>query len=110
MAPDSAPSATTTTVAPSSPGETVVAHLQGDGETSNSATFDVVGRWELRWHVDDGGQGVAATFKDNRGGDQGFFLGLVADGSINREGGCSCTMELVPDGSAYDVLVVDLDG
>jgi hypothetical protein len=89
----------------------VVAHLQGDAETPNSATFDVVGRWQLRWQVGQGGNGVAATVKDNRGGGQGFFMGLEpGSGSIERDGGCSCTLELIPDGAGYDVQVVDVEG
>jgi hypothetical protein len=51
---------------------------------------------------------VAAVVHDDSGGDQGFFLGLQADGLVDREGGCTCTLQLTPDGSSYEVDVVDL--
>jgi hypothetical protein len=102
-----------TSVAPTSSatGEPVVAHLQGDGDTrSEETTFRVEGRWQLRWHVDQSGNGAAADVRDDSGGDQTFFLGLEGDGSIDREDGCTCTLQVTPDGSAYDVVVVDLEG
>ncbi|MEY2451912.1 MAG: hypothetical protein QOD92_1486 [Acidimicrobiaceae bacterium] len=95
----------------SATGEPVIAHLQGDGDTPSKETiFRVEGRWQLRWHVDQSGNGAAAVVRDDSGGDQGFFLGLDGDGSIDREDGCSCTLQVTPDGSAYDVVVVDLEG
>ena len=95
----------------SAAGDTVVAHLQGDGDTPSQETpFHVEGRWQLRWHVDESGNGAAAVVHDVNGGEQGFFLGLQADGSIDREDGCNCTLQVTPDGSAYDVVVVDLEG
>ncbi|MEY2403313.1 MAG: hypothetical protein QOD38_864 [Acidimicrobiaceae bacterium] len=88
--------------------ETVVAHLQGDGDTPSSAPFHVEGRWELRWRVDQGG-GVAASIDDDHG--QRLFMGLKpGEGSTIVTTGCNCTLRLTPDGSAYDVVVVDVEG
>jgi hypothetical protein len=34
----------------------------------------------------------------------------AGDDSAGFDAGCDCTLQLVPDGSAYDVVVVDVDG
>jgi len=104
---------TTTTSPPSvetTPnGDVVVAHLQGDGETLNSVGFHVDGHWQLRWHVDPG-NGVAATVdNDDDPNHPLLFAGLTpGDGSTDVGTGCNCTLHLTPDGSSYDVLVVDV--
>jgi hypothetical protein len=102
---------TVTTTSRTGSGEVVVAHLQGDGETSQSAGFHVEGHWQLRWRVDQGGNGVAATVDDDDTGTQKLFAGLTpGEGSSDVPTGCNCTLHLTPDGSAYDVLVVDVEG
>ncbi len=118
-APGVGPTASTTTT-PSPPettptGDVVVAHLQGDGETLNSAGFHVDGHWQLRWRVDPGG-GVAATVdNDDLPADDPhhsvLFAGLTpGEGSTDVGTTCNCTLHLTPDGSGYDVLVVDVLG
>jgi len=99
-------------------GDVVVAHLQGDGETLNSVGFHVDGHWQLRWHVDPG-NGVAATVDNddvpaNDPHHSVLFAGLKsqdsspAEGTIDLGVTCNCTLHLTPDGSSYDVLVVDV--
>ena len=90
----------------------VVAHLQGDGNTPMSASFHVDGHWQLRWHVGQGGNGVAATVdNDDDPNHPVLFAGLTpGEGSKDVSTGCSCTLHLTPDGSDYDVEVVDVEG
>jgi hypothetical protein len=95
----------------SSSSEVSVAHLHADGDTLSSVGFHVEGRWQLRWRVDQGGNGVAATVDDDDTGEQKLFTGLTpGEGSTEVATGCNCTLHLTPDGSAYDVLVVDVEG
>ena len=105
---------TPTTVAASScarSGEEVVAHLHGDGDTPQSASFCVEGRWQVRWQVDEG-SGVAGTVNDDDADKAYAFISMEAgQNSEDFQMGCNhCTLELTPDGSAYDVLVVDVEG
>jgi hypothetical protein len=96
---------------PASSGEAVVAQTTGDGNTPSVISFRTNGRWELRWRVDDGGPGVAVTVDDDETGSQRLFSGLVpGDGSLAVEDGCRCTLHVTPDGSSYDVTVVDVAG
>jgi hypothetical protein len=89
----------------------VVAHLTGDGETPAAESFHTTGHWLIRWRVDDGGPGVAITVDDDDRGDQRLFSGLMPGrGSLEVEGGCNCTLHVTPDGSGYDVTVVDVEG
>jgi hypothetical protein len=114
---DTAADGATTTSSPPIPtettpsGEIVVAHLRGDGETLSSAGFHADGHWQLRWHVDPG-NGVAATVdNDDDPNHPVLFAGLTpGDGSTDVGTGCNCTLHLTPDGSGYDVLVVDVEG
>jgi hypothetical protein len=106
---ETTPTSETTTSITSS-GEVVVAHLQGDGNTAASAGFHVEGRWQLRWRVDQGGNGVAATVEDDTGAPKTFAGLTPGEGTLDISTGCSCTLHLTPDGSAYNVLVVDVEG
>jgi hypothetical protein len=103
------PITTTTSIAPS--GEVVVAHLQGDADTPSSASFHVDGHWQLRWRVEQG-KGVAATVDNDDDPNQSpFFVPMTpGEGSHGFVDGCNCTLHLTPDGSTYDVLVVDVEG
>jgi len=92
----------------STPGPGEVAHLNCDGETPSSATFQVTGKWMVRWQVEPG-TGVAGNVLYDNG--QSFFVPMKpGEGSSGFVEGCTCTLELVPDGSAYDVVVLDVDG
>ena len=102
---------TSSTIITDSGGEIVVAHLHEDGDTSSSVAFHVEGRWQMRWRVDQGGNGVAATVDDDDTGKPKTFAGFTpGEGSTDVPTGCNCTLHLTPDGSAYDVLVVDVEG
>jgi cytoskeletal protein RodZ len=109
--PSSTGAATTTTAATAPAGERVVVELTGDGDTNASAPFTVTGRWELRWTVSDGGAGVALTIDDRATNTERDFEGLTP-GSDRKafDGGCDCTITLVPDGTSYDVAIVDVVG
>jgi hypothetical protein len=92
----------------STPAAGEVAHLHCDGETASSATFQVTGKWIVRWQVEPG-TGVAGNVLYDDG--QSFFVPMKSGaGESGFVGGCTCTLQLVPDGSAYDVVVVDVDG
>ncbi len=95
--------------APAAPtGDVVAGHAAGDGATPSEVHFVVSGQWELRWHVDGAGNGVAATVDDDQG-NQRLFAGLTpGDGSLPVADGCTCTLHLSPDGSGYVVDVVDV--
>jgi hypothetical protein len=103
-------SVTTVSTDSSTGGEKVVAELSGDGDTSTSKSFHVDGRWQLRWRVEPGG-GVAAPVQDDDNHNAFAYVGMQpGQSSVEFPTGCSCTLELTPDGSAYDVLVVDVEG
>jgi predicted regulator of Ras-like GTPase activity (Roadblock/LC7/MglB family) len=103
--------ATTQTTMITSAGEVVVAHVQGDGDTPSSVAFHVEGQWQLRWRVDQGGNGVAVTVDDDDSGMPMTFAGLTpGEGTTDVTSGCNCTLHVTPDGSAYDVVVVDVEG
>jgi hypothetical protein len=93
-------------------GDVVVAHLQGDGTTPSNASFHVDGHWQLRWRVGQGGNGVAATVdNDDDPNRPELFAGLTpGEGTTDVQTGCNCTLHLTPDGSDYDVEVVDVEG
>lgn len=91
-------------VVPPGPGE--VAHVHCDGETASTVTFHVNGGWRLRWTVDPG-IGVAATVTNNATQESYFVPMNPPSGESGFVDGCDCTLQLVPDGSAYDVVVVD---
>jgi hypothetical protein len=108
---------TTTTRAPTQTtsvalsGEVVVARVTGDGETPATLSFHTTGRWEIRWRVDDAGPGAAITVDDDDRGNQRLFTGLLpGQGTLDVEEGCNCTLGVTPDGSGYDVTVVDVEG
>ena len=101
--------ADTTPPASTPSSEVVVAHLQGNDNPS-TASFRVEGRWEVRWHVVDG-EGVAATIENDDQPGNPFFAPITpGDGSGDFPEGCNCTLHLEPEGSSYDVVVVDVAG
>ena len=103
------PTGATTSTTPE--GEVVVAHEQGDGDTNAEAHFHVDGHWQLRWQV-GAGKGVAATVgNDDDPNAPPFFVPMrPPEGTSDFTTGCNCSLHLVPDGSSYDVLVVDVSG
>jgi hypothetical protein len=102
---------TDATSTPVAGADVIVLDLTGDEDTNASGPFVVAGRWELRWTVNDGGPGVAVTIEDHGGGRNGGFEALPpGTGAKAFDGGCNCTISAVPDGTSYDVVVVDLAG
>jgi hypothetical protein len=85
--------------------------VSGDGETPATVSFHANGRWQLRWRVDAAGPGAAITVDDDDRGSQRYFTGLIpGQGSIDFDEGCNCTLHVTPDGSGYDLMVVDVEG
>jgi hypothetical protein len=106
-----AAAATTQTKTAVSSGEVVVANVAGDGDTPATVSFHTSGRWQIRWRVDGAGTGAAITVDDDDRGIQRLFNGLFpGQGSLFVAEGCNCTLRVTPDGSGYDVTVVDVDG
>jgi hypothetical protein len=66
----------------------------------------------VRWRVEDGGSGVTGIVSNDDDPNQSasFVPMSPGEGSSGFVDGCNCTLQLTPDGSAYDVLVVDVDG